>query len=415
MVVGNEGEGKSTLVKTLLNWTVKSSRARKEGPGTILINLDPADGALTVPGTFSIAPIHVPLPSSTPVLPFGSTPTSGPPVPFPPTSAKPAQNSDGDAASSNEPKWSAPPNPAVFSPLVNALSFFYGHLSLGRNPGLAEAVIRRMGESLFRRLDEGAETALWRNGWIVDTSGEMVGKERRGLIKEAVRAFGSASSAGSRTSSTDERLAAVDVLLVLGNEKLHLEMTKLLSTNKTVKVVRVPKSGGASDVDVAYRRRLQASQVRSYFYGGPALSQGQLSPFTIVVKFDDLKIYRVGSGASRFSLEQPPPSSWHPQSRSCRAPHYRSERSGRSKTRRSCWSTQKIPGHYLTWSTRSWQYRSLHGVARSGPARWEVQRRRKTMTKRRRPRRKRSPEDRCSGSCTCKPLVTRIWSLLAVC
>ena len=52
----------------------------------------------------------------------------------------------------------------------------------------------------------------------------------------------------------------------------------------------------ATDLDLAYRRRLESNQIRSYFYGGPALSQGQLSPFTIVVKFEDLTIYRIGDG-----------------------------------------------------------------------------------------------------------------------
>jgi hypothetical protein len=39
-------------------------------------------------------------------------------------------------------------------------------------------------------------------------------------------------------------LYAVNVLLVVGNERLHVEMSKLMSTNKTVTVIRVPKNGG---------------------------------------------------------------------------------------------------------------------------------------------------------------------------
>jgi hypothetical protein len=36
----------------------------------------------------------------------------------------------------------------------------------------------------------------------------------------------------------------VNILVVIGNEKLHLEISKLMSINKTVQVVRVPKNGG---------------------------------------------------------------------------------------------------------------------------------------------------------------------------
>ncbi|KAI9602291.1 hypothetical protein H4Q26_001578 [Puccinia striiformis f. sp. tritici PST-130] len=103
-------------------------------------------------------------------------------------------------------------------------------------------------------------------------------KGKGNLVKSVVRALG------------------VNILVVIGNEKLHLEISKLMSINKTVQVVRVPKNGGATDLDLTYRRRLESNQIRSYFYGGPALSQGQLSPFTIVVRFEDLTIYRIGDG-----------------------------------------------------------------------------------------------------------------------
>lgn len=51
-----------------------------------------------------------------------------------------------------------------------------------------------------------------------------------------------------------------------------------------------------SDLDLAYQRRNHSRQIHSYFYGGPAYSLGKLSPHSIHVKFEDLKIYRVGEG-----------------------------------------------------------------------------------------------------------------------
>lgn len=41
---------------------------------------------------------------------------------------------------------------------------------------------------------------------------------------------------------------------------------------------------------------MKDAQIRSYFYGGPSFTQGVLSPFSIIVKFDDLRIVRVGEG-----------------------------------------------------------------------------------------------------------------------
>ncbi|WAQ87922.1 hypothetical protein PtA15_9A46 [Puccinia triticina] len=265
MVIGSLASGKSTLIKSLANWAVKSGRTKVEGPGLLLVNLNPNDGAWTVPGTFSVAPLNVSIPTTTPVLPFGSTPTTGPPVLLPLPALDPNQPST--------------PNPALFAPPLNALSFFYGHTQFSRNIGLAEVLIKEVGTALETRIEKSGETALWRGGLLIDTPAEFSEKAKGGLVKSVVRALG------------------VNILVVIGNEKLHLEISKLMSTNKTVQVVRVPKNGGATDLDITYRRRLESNQIRSYFYGGPALSQGQLSPFTIVVKFEDLTIYRIGDEA----------------------------------------------------------------------------------------------------------------------
>ncbi|CAH7685395.1 hypothetical protein PPACK8108_LOCUS19910 [Phakopsora pachyrhizi] len=256
MVIGTVSSGKSTLIKTLANWAVRSGRTKLEGPGLLLVNLDPNNGGFTIPGTFSIAPLNVSIPTTTSVLPLGSTPTTGPP-------------STNDQV----------PNPSLFAPALNALTFYYGHSQLGRNLDQASALIKRMGTSLEARIENSCETALWRGGVLVDCPAEFSDKGKSHLVKETVRAFG------------------INVLVVLGSERLYLEIKKLMNTNKTVEVIRVPKNGGATDLDLNYRKRLESNQIRSYFYGGPSLSQGQLSPFTIVVKFDDLSIFRIGGDA----------------------------------------------------------------------------------------------------------------------
>lgn len=43
MVIGSLTSGKSTLIKTLANWAVKSGRTKLEGPGLLLVNLNPND------------------------------------------------------------------------------------------------------------------------------------------------------------------------------------------------------------------------------------------------------------------------------------------------------------------------------------------------------------------------------------
>ncbi|KAI8452156.1 Pre-mRNA cleavage complex II protein Clp1-domain-containing protein [Phakopsora pachyrhizi] len=294
MVIGTVSSGKSTLIKTLANWAVRSGRTKLEGPGLLLVNLDPNNGGFTIPGTFSIAPLNVSIPTTTSVLPLGSTPTTGPPVIInqPMTNQETSihnSNTSSSSSSSSLKKKNQQvgstvekstndqvPNPSLFAPALNALTFYYGHSQLGRNLDQASALIKRMGTSLEARIENSCETALWRGGVLVDCPAEFSDKGKSHLVKETVRAFG------------------INVLVVLGSERLYLEIKKLMNTNKTVEVIRVPKNGGATDLDLNYRKRLESNQIRSYFYGGPSLSQGQLSPFTIVVKFDDLSIFRIG-------------------------------------------------------------------------------------------------------------------------
>lgn len=116
---------------------------------------------------------------------------------------------------------------------------------------------------------------------------------------------------------------AVNTLVVLGDERLGVSMTKLMATNKTVTVVRVPGNSGvrsappspiapladlsalcqAAAPDLSLQSKIRDGQIRSYFHGGPAITQGMLSPFSIKVKFADLLVYRVGECQSC-----PPPS-----------------------------------------------------------------------------------------------------------
>ncbi|KAI5480267.1 pre-mRNA cleavage complex II Clp1 [Pseudohyphozyma bogoriensis] len=268
MVVGERGSGKTSLIKTLVNWRVREMIGKGyegDDAGVVYVNLDVGEGGVTMPGTCSITKLHSPLPTTTTVSPLGTSASSGPPVPFPlPT------------ASGSTP-WTPAHSIDAYAPPVNPLVFWHGHTTPNINPKLYEVLLKSVGRRLRAKFAESEES--WRGGCLVDTPGEWAEKKGMSAVTRAVREL------------------EVNILLVVGNERLHVEMKKLLSTNKTVTVVRVPKSDGASDSDLPYQVRLKDAQIRSYFYGGPALTQGVLSPFSIIVKFDDLKIFRVGEAA----------------------------------------------------------------------------------------------------------------------
>ncbi|GAA5942733.1 cleavage polyadenylation factor subunit CLP1 [Sporobolomyces koalae] len=279
LVIGERGAGKSSLIKMLTNWRNREARATLAKPGQntagmTVVNLDPSDGAWTVPGTIGIVNTASLLPTTTPIATFGTSFSSGPPVPFPPPTSSTSTTTDAPAP------YHPPVNVDAYAPILNPLVYFYGHLSAATNEPHYDLLVKSVATAVKRKVDEGGIDG-WRSGYLIDTPGEWAEKKGGGWekVKTAVREF------------------EVNVLLVLGSERLYVEMSKLMNTNKTVTVVRVPKSDGASDLDLSTVSRIQSSQIRSYFYGGPALTQGVLSPFSIIVKFDDVQICRVGEAA----------------------------------------------------------------------------------------------------------------------
>lgn len=109
----------------------------------------------------------------------------------------------------------------------------------------------------------------------------------------------------------------VDLVIVIGLEKLTIEMQRLLGPGG-VKVVQLPKSGGVVDVDDAHRELVHAAQVRNYFYGEPALTGDlsklvgrtvplglQLSPHSFQIGWDTLHVLRVGEGSAAPSSALP--------------------------------------------------------------------------------------------------------------
>lgn len=159
-----------------------------------------------MPNTLALAPLFSTIPSATPVHPFGQTSTSGLAALLPETPA---------------------PNPVQLTPPVNAQVFAVGASEFSSRPQeLQSALISRIGALAQRAAvkDDG----LYKGGMIIDTPAEWSDRKHSEMVKMAVRAF------------------EVNVLVVLGSEKLMVEMSRLMSTNKTVTVLRAPKSGGVS-------------------------------------------------------------------------------------------------------------------------------------------------------------------------
>ena len=87
----------------------------------------------------------------------------------------------------------------------------------------------------------------------------------------------------------------VNVVVVLGSERLYSDMLRRFNSQKTgagetIPVVKVDKSGGCVDRDEAYLQQYRQSQIREYFFGD---ANTTLSPHTQQIDFNQVIIYKL--------------------------------------------------------------------------------------------------------------------------
>lgn len=248
LIVGPTESGKSSLAKVL------TAYATKLGRYPIWIDLDPADNALSVPGTLTACPMDR---QAVQVECFA---TSGIP-------------------------------PATAAPLV----LWHGSTEL--SPDLFRAQVTALGKKVDMRL----ETDDWArsSGIIVNTNG-WIQDEGYNLLLHTVSAL------------------RINIVLVMGHDRLYSMMkNNLKKTNATVRVIKVPRSGGVVSRGNEFLRQHRSRTMKRYFYGdtveaaAPAASSTtsaaparvpQLTPFLAQIPFDQVKIYKFSAMSLSASL-----------------------------------------------------------------------------------------------------------------
>ncbi|KAK6596099.1 pre-mRNA cleavage complex II protein [Botrytis cinerea] len=141
------------------------------------------------------------------------------------------------------------------------------------NVKLFKPVVTRLALAATSRLQDDA--VCRETGMIIDTPGVISqGKGGYDLISHIVSEF------------------AVNIILVLGSERLH----------KAITLVRLDKSGGCVDRDDAFMQQMREATIKEYFFGD---AKRTLSPHTQVVNFDELSIYKVKEAHSMQSAFLP--------------------------------------------------------------------------------------------------------------
>ncbi|PGH30160.1 mRNA cleavage and polyadenylation factor Clp1 [[Emmonsia] crescens] len=263
LILGPEDAGKTSLTKILTGYATKRERQ------PVVVNLDPSEGMLSVPGSLTATAFRAMIDVEEG---WGSSPMSGPsPIP-------------------------------VKLPLV----YFYGLPSpLDAEGQLYKPIVSRLALAVAGRLAEDRDAR--EAGVIIDTPGVLSQGKGEDVIHHIVTEF------------------SITTILVLGSERLYSSMVKhydnkpiststSISTTGTpssldrISVVKVTKSGGSVDRDASFMKCVRDSQIRSYFFGNPipstassalslsATSSGTtitLSPHAQQLDFDSLSIYTI--------------------------------------------------------------------------------------------------------------------------
>lgn len=250
LILGPDDAGKTALAKILTGY------ATRVGKQPLVVNVDPNEGMLSVPGTLSVAAFKTLIDVEEG---WGSSPMSGP-------SAVPVKL------------------PLVYSYALADPSAEDGNIY---HPVVSKVALAASG-----RLAEDPEAR--HTGLIVDTPGSIINpRSGYSTIQHLVSEFG------------------ISTILVLGSERLSSDMQRRFhgkpssarsssASGETISVIRLTKSGGCVDRDIGFMKAIRAAQVRAYFYGTPNLSAGvALSPRQLLVDFSDVAVYRLLAAAKQ--------------------------------------------------------------------------------------------------------------------
>jgi polyribonucleotide 5'-hydroxyl-kinase len=158
--------------------------------------------------------------------------------------------------------------------LTNPLVHFFGHTSMADNADHFRHVLRQLARAVKRRLEDDADVNA--SGCVINTCGWVDGLGFD-LLVESIQAFD------------------VDVVLVIGQDRLYSRLQSSLASNPNLSIVKVLRSGGVVPLNSKVRAARRQSRIRDYFYGAHALLRPVplLSPCVNEYDMDELTFYAV--------------------------------------------------------------------------------------------------------------------------
>ncbi|XP_004525577.1 protein CLP1 homolog [Ceratitis capitata] len=151
---------------------------------------------------------------------------------------------------------------------IAPLVYHFGHKSPGSNNVLYKSTVSKMAEVTLESMNVNKRTKY--SGIILNTCGWVKGDGYAHLLHTA-QAF------------------EVNAIFVLDQERLYNELLRDMPS--FVRVVLLPKSGGVVERSRDLRNEQRDLRIKEYFYG----HRTPFYPFSFEVKFQDLKLYKIGA------------------------------------------------------------------------------------------------------------------------
>lgn len=191
--------------------------------------------------------------------------------------------------------WGESPmsGPSGSVPVKLPLVYHYGLESIAERGGAVyKSLCSKLALAVLGRLQSDPEAHS--SGVLIDTPGILsatkLGSTGTELIAHIVSEF------------------SVNAIICLGSERLYSDIVKRFdkqpssssTPGESIAVVKLARSGGCVERDVAFMASLRAAQIKGYFYGtGLGMGGVVLSPRQQGVEFQGLVVYRVvGAGAT---------------------------------------------------------------------------------------------------------------------
>ncbi|KID88219.1 pre-mRNA cleavage complex II protein Clp1 [Metarhizium guizhouense ARSEF 977] len=253
LIAGPPTTGKTTLVRTL------ASYATRQGFEPIVVNADPKEGMLSLPGTLS-ASVFATVMDPEAVDGWGTTPTSGPST----------------------------------VPVKLPLVYYYGRNLPDDDPEFYRELTSKIAGTVSGRLSE--DEAVKSSGVIVDS----MGVSEKSKIGEDLLAH-----------IVDE--LSINIIVVLGSNRMTAELSKRFSTERTslgepIQIVGLDRSEGVVERDEGFLEYSREQAIKEYFFGD---ARRALSPQIQHTDFDALVIYKASdySAYEKATLSRNEPSS----------------------------------------------------------------------------------------------------------